>query len=64
MKYRYLLEDRIVVRNRMDGSALERFDPETKAWVPDWGLSEIYTGDVRFIPIAEEEVWKYLNMQN
>lgn len=64
MRYSYLLEDKIIVRNKMDGTALERFDPETKSWVPDWDLSEIYTGDIRFVPIQEGDMWKYLNTQN
>ena len=60
VRYSYLPDDEIVIRNRMDGSALERYDPTLKQWVPDWDLSEVYTGDVRVWPIREDELWRYL----
>lgn len=60
VRYSYLPDDEVVVRNKMDGSALERYDPDTQQWVPDWGLGEIYTGDIRVRPLREDEIWKYL----
>lgn len=64
--YRYLLviDENLIVRREPDSPKFERYDAESKQWIPDWDLSEIFTGDVRTKPLKEDEVWTMLNSQS
>lgn len=60
--YRYLLlidEDTLVRRN-VESPKMERYDSDSKEWVSDWSLSEIFTGDVRVRKITEKEAEKII----
>ena len=64
--YRYvkLIEEQIIARRNLDTvEAMERYDVAQKEWIKDWGLYEVFTGDVRIQPLTEEEAWKELNLQ-
>lgn len=60
-QYMWLIEDEMLIRMDENNPELERYDPSTKKWIPDWDLSEIYTGEIRFRSLTEEEAWEKLN---
>ena len=64
--YRYLLviDENLIVRRELDSPKFERYDAESKQWILDWDLSEIFTGDVRTKPLKEDEAWTMLNSQS
>lgn len=64
MRYLWFIEDEILVRRPEGNHPLERYEPKTGEWIPDWELDEIYTGEVRFKTLTEEEALEKMNVLN
>ena len=60
IKYLWLIEDEELVRYHPDTGKMEKYVPSSGEWVSDKDLREIYTGEVRFNTLTEEEAWKKL----
>lgn len=62
-QYGYLMDDNLFVRKGKDEDPFEYYDNKSKTWIPDWDLSEIHTGNVRYRPVSQEEAWTALDLQ-
>ena len=61
MAYAYGITEQDNILFRTGGQAgIERYDPETNTWVVDFALLGVYSDDIPFVVISEEEARRRL----
>lgn len=60
MRYMWYVDSKKLVRYFADEGKLEWYNPSTTKWEKDTSLYEVFTGDVDYDMITEEEAWKKL----